>query len=477
MRTIIPQVLISTCSASPTTFNSTPTAQAHANQAPSFHNYSAPTASLQSTSYFAFFTSKKETSRASSGSVSSPCFHPTLLPASRPPATSASSRPNVSFRERQRNPYPKTRDSLETNDLKTSILAFQSTFDIQHDLPSSEHQVSIFCSQPFLPVIVVDTKHFIEPFFDLIKVKQTIGTRFYNPFSTTAAATRVAVLVLTSRAMKLLSWFYHVSVILACDSFIIDCISKYRRGTTNIATKYLRDPNHTNKYYADARFSVSWLLAYAANGTPVLHKSRSAWRVLTYFNHRDYYKFYCKYRSCIKELLYVARSARSDIISTVRQCALLPDNIECSSHHLIETPDLAIEFPSDSMQVFERHDNHDFNSIWSNAFSETGTPSNESRSDYIVTYAPCTTFATTFMSTTLTTYIALTSCALAIALLPKMRPRTKTTIVKYHYFREYVRLHLIKNYHISTADQVADIFTKPLTQNPFVKHRVQLCNI
>ena len=136
-----------------------------------------------------------------------------------------------------------------------------------------------FVSQPFLPVIVVDTKHSIVPISNLIEVKRTFGTRFYNPFSTTAlaAATTVAVLVLTSHAMKLLSWFYHVSIILACDSFIINCISKYRRVTTNIGTKYLRDPIHTFKLYADARFSVSWLLICAANGTPVLHNSRSAW--------------------------------------------------------------------------------------------------------------------------------------------------------------------------------------------------------
>ena len=78
-------------------------------------------------------------------------------------------------------PSPKTRESLETNDLKTYILASQSTFDIHHDLPRLEHQVRIICAQPFLPVIVVDTKQSIEPNFDLIEVKQTFGARFYNP--------------------------------------------------------------------------------------------------------------------------------------------------------------------------------------------------------------------------------------------------------------------------------------------------------
>ena len=67
------------------------------------------------------------------------------------------------------------------------------------------------------------------------------------------------------------------------------------------------------------------------------------------------------------------------------------------------------------------------------------------------------------------------SGALEIARLPKMRPRTKAINVIYHHFREYVRMGLISIYPISTDDHVADIFTKPLTQNHFVRHRVKIC--
>ena len=67
------------------------------------------------------------------------------------------------------------------------------------------------------------------------------------------------------------------------------------------------------------------------------------------------------------------------------------------------------------------------------------------------------------------------SGTLEIARLPKMHPHTKSINVIYHHFREYVRLGLISIYPISTDDQVADIFTKPLTQNPFVRHRVKIC--
>ena len=65
--------------------------------------------------------------------------------------------------------------------------------------------------------------------------------------------------------------------------------------------------------------------------------------------------------------------------------------------------------------------------------------------------------------------------ALEIARLPKMRPHTKSINVIYNHFWDYVRLGMIKIYHISNHDQVADMFTKAMTQNNFVKHRVKVC--
>ena len=67
------------------------------------------------------------------------------------------------------------------------------------------------------------------------------------------------------------------------------------------------------------------------------------------------------------------------------------------------------------------------------------------------------------------------SGALEIGRLPKMPPRTKAINVVYHHFREYVRMGLIKIYDISTENQIADIFTKPLVQNTFLRHRVKIC--
>jgi hypothetical protein len=64
--------------------------------------------------------------------------------------------------------------------------------------------------------------------------------------------------------------------------------------------------------------------------------------------------------------------------------------------------------------------------------------------------------------------------AIEIANLPKMRPRTKHLNIKYHHFREEVRTGTISIYHTRTDDQIADIFTKPLPEVPFVKFREKM---
>ena len=63
------------------------------------------------------------------------------------------------------------------------------------------------------------------------------------------------------------------------------------------------------------------------------------------------------------------------------------------------------------------------------------------------------------------------SGALELARSPKLRPRTKHINNTYHHFREYVRNRLIQLFPIGTEFQVADIFTKPLSKDLFVKFR------
>ena len=63
------------------------------------------------------------------------------------------------------------------------------------------------------------------------------------------------------------------------------------------------------------------------------------------------------------------------------------------------------------------------------------------------------------------------SGALELVRVPKMRPRTKHINVIYHHFREYVRTGKIEVYAIKSCDQLADLLTKPLDQNSFLRLR------
>ena len=66
------------------------------------------------------------------------------------------------------------------------------------------------------------------------------------------------------------------------------------------------------------------------------------------------------------------------------------------------------------------------------------------------------------------------SC-IAMAKAQKFTPRTKHISIKYHHFRSYVDRGAVSIEHISTTEQIADIFTKPLTEQPFTYLRKKLC--
>ena len=67
------------------------------------------------------------------------------------------------------------------------------------------------------------------------------------------------------------------------------------------------------------------------------------------------------------------------------------------------------------------------------------------------------------------------SGALELARLPKLRPRTKHINIVYHHFREAVRSGEVKIFPVDTLDQIADILTKALAHNLFVRHRIKMC--
>jgi hypothetical protein len=67
------------------------------------------------------------------------------------------------------------------------------------------------------------------------------------------------------------------------------------------------------------------------------------------------------------------------------------------------------------------------------------------------------------------------SGALELARLPKMRPRTKWLNAKFHFFRKYVERKVISIFSIETREQLADIFTKNIPLDLFLKFRWAIC--
>jgi hypothetical protein len=65
------------------------------------------------------------------------------------------------------------------------------------------------------------------------------------------------------------------------------------------------------------------------------------------------------------------------------------------------------------------------------------------------------------------------SC-IEIAINHKTRPRTKHLFVRLHHFRSYVVSKAITIEHVSTKEQLADTFTKPLARVQFTKLRDHL---
>ena len=57
---------------------------------------------------------------------------------------------------------------------------------------------------------------------------------------------------------------------------------------------------------------------------------------------------------------------------------------------------------------------------------------------------------------------------------PKYHARTKHIEVLYHFVRKKVQEGLVSVKSVSTTNQTADIFTKPLTKQPFESNRLQL---
>jgi hypothetical protein len=232
------------------------------------------------------------------------------------------------------------------------------------------------------------------------------------------------------------------------------------------------------------------------------------------------------YRAVIGKLNFLEKTTRPDIAYATHQCARFCEDPKQShakavvhlAQYLKGTRDQGIIIDPNKLKSLECYADADFSGNWNRTTAADDVSTAKSRTGFVITLADCPIYWASklqtqiALSTTEAEYIALSqalrdlipimqllrelqdhglsiistvprvhckafednSGALELARLPKLRPRTKHINIVYHHFRQHVRDGLISIYPIETEDQIADIFTKPLPQNSFLKHRKKL---
>ena len=227
------------------------------------------------------------------------------------------------------------------------------------------------------------------------------------------------------------------------------------------------------------------------------------------------------YRRVIGKLLFLEKSTRPDLAYAVHQCARFSHNpreehghaVKWLGRYLKATQDKGITFrPTDSF--LELHVDADFAGNWDKTIAADDPNTAQSRHGYILRYCGIPILwasqlqSIIALSTTEAEYIGMSravqdalpviwlleelkkrghtihatnarvhcrvfednSGAIEIANNPKYRPRTKHINQRYHFFRSHIGKHL-SVHPIKTEEQVADLFTKPLADRLFTKHR------
>ena len=229
------------------------------------------------------------------------------------------------------------------------------------------------------------------------------------------------------------------------------------------------------------------------------------------------------YRSIIGKLNYLEKGTRPDIGYATHQLARFCEDprashgkaVEQLVKYLIATKDKGIILTPVKNKSIEVYADADFSGNWNKLTAEHDVSTAKSRTGYLIFYAGCPIIwksvlqTQVALSTTEAEYISLSqslrevipvinllnemkennfppvstvptvyckafednSGALELAKTPRLRPRTKHINIVYHHFREHVRKRIIQLFPISTTNQLADIFTKPLSSPLFVKFR------
>jgi hypothetical protein len=230
------------------------------------------------------------------------------------------------------------------------------------------------------------------------------------------------------------------------------------------------------------------------------------------------------YWSVIGKLNFLEKSTRPAIAYAVHQCARFASNpkqshanaVKYLCRYLFATKDKGLILCPDASKSFEVHVDCDFAGNWIKEDAMNDPLTAKSRTGYIISYGGCPviwasklqtevvlsltesefiglseslrmaivmmnllaemqTFGIPVSKTTPTIYCKLfedNAGAIQLAKVPKMWPRTRHINQKYHHFREWVKSGLIDVLPIDTAEQPADLMTKPLDLTLFQKHHL-----
>ena len=226
------------------------------------------------------------------------------------------------------------------------------------------------------------------------------------------------------------------------------------------------------------------------------------------------------YRSAVGALSYLQAMVRPDITTPVQQCARFWNNprqqheeaVKHICRYILKTKNRGLVLKPDPTYGLECHGNVDWAVSWQDRSSHDPL-SAHSRTGYVITYAGCPIIWSSKMqylislSTTEVDYIPLSSYLREVIgvlnlmnelkerkfyfnnSIPKMKcrvfkdnmscieisknhctqPRTKYLSVRLHHFWSHVINKTISIEHISTKEQIAEMFTKPLPRDQFQK--------
>jgi hypothetical protein len=246
---------------------------------------------------------------------------------------------------------------------------------------------------------------------------------------------------------------------------------------------------------------------------------------------RDNFDGRFHYRAVVGKLNFLEKGSRPEIACSVHQCARFSESpkeshAEAVIHicrYLVVTREQGLILDPQDRKSFEVYADADFCGNWNRPTAMNDVSTAKSRTGYIIYFAGFPiTWASKLqtqiaLSTTEAEYISLSqslrevipminimievnrlgvcnyctvpkvyckasevnSGALELAKAPKMRPRTKQINLVLHHFRDYVRRGLVVIYPVGILEQLADIFTKPLSSAFFrsTKRRLPEINV